>query len=203
MDTTTWIALGALVVSLILVAIIAASMSTADSNLHALSAVMTRDIFGRLVRPKASKKERAWFGRGIIVATTLLALWLVDLDKTNPDLQPLAMIAQLMFVAMAFSCQLLPLTADILFIRKGTSAGAIAGVAVGVLAVFFFTPFPGMLLGENTESAITGVTGPMRALFDIGFCGLIVNVAVFVVVSRLTKPLPPDHVKSFANDLKT
>ena len=196
-------ALGALVVSLILVAIIAASMSTADSNLHALSAVMTRDIFGRLVRPKASKKERAWFGRGIIVATTLLALWLVDLDKTNPDLQPLAMIAQLMFVAMAFSCQLLPLTADILFIRKGTSAGAIAGVAVGVLAVFFFTPFPGMLLGENTESAITGVTGPMRALFDIGFCGLIVNVAVFVVVSRLTKPLPPDHVKSFANDLKT
>jgi len=196
-------ALGALVVSLILVAIIAASMSTADSNLHALSAVMTRDIFGRLVRPKASEKERAWFGRGIIVATTLLALWLVDLDKTNPDLQPLAMIAQLMFVAMAFSCQLLPLTADILFIRKGTSAGAIAGVAVGVLAVFFFTPFPGMLLGENTESAITGVTGPMRALFDIGFCGLIVNVAVFVVVSRLTKPLPPDHVKSFANDLKT
>ena len=43
--------LGALIVSIILVAIIAASMSTADSNLHALSAVMTRDIFGRFIRP--------------------------------------------------------------------------------------------------------------------------------------------------------
>ena len=136
------------------------------------------------------------------MATTLLALWLVDLDKTNPDLQPLAMIAQLMFVAMAFSCQLLPVTVDILFIRKGTSAGAIAGVAMGILAVFCFTPFPAMLAGKTAESVISEVTGPMQALFDIGFCGLLVNVAVFVVVSRLTKPLAPEHVKSFENDLR-
>ena len=195
-------ALGAVVVSIILVAIIAASMSTADSNLHALSAVMTRDIFGRFIRPKASEKERAWFGRGIIVVTTGLALWLVDLDKTNPDLKPLAMIAQLMFVAMAFSCQLLPVTLDILFIRKGTSAGAIAGISSGILAVFFFTPFPGMLMGQSAGAAVTAITGPMEALFDIGFCGLMVNVAVFVIVSRLTTPPPPDHVKTFENDLK-
>ena len=195
-------ALGALVVSIILVAIMAASMSTADSNLHALSAVMTRDIFGRFIRSNASEKERAWFGRGVIVVATLLALWLVDLDKSNPDLKPLAMIAQLMFVAMAFSCQLLPVTLDILFIRKGTAAGAITGISLGILAVFLFTPFPGMLLGRNAGSAIDGLTEPMRALFDIGFCGLIVNVAAFVLVSRLTKPLPPDHVKAFENDLR-
>jgi len=57
-------------------------------------------------------------------------------------------------------------------------------------------------LGNTAESAIDVVAGPMKALFDIGFCGLLVNVAVFVVVSRLTKPLAPEHVKSFENDLR-
>ena len=62
--------------------------------------------------------------------------------ESNPDFQPLALIAQLMFVAMAFSCQLLPLAIDALFIRKGTQTGAICGITAGIATVFLFTPFP-------------------------------------------------------------
>jgi len=72
---------GAVTIAVIMIAILAASMSTADSNLHALSAVLTRDVYDRFLRPRAGERERAWFGRGVIVAAALLAMWLVHVGR--------------------------------------------------------------------------------------------------------------------------
>ncbi len=58
--------LGAVLAALILVAIMAAAMSTADSNLHALSALLTHDVYDQFLRPQASQRERAWVGRAVI-----------------------------------------------------------------------------------------------------------------------------------------
>jgi len=194
--------LGVVVVSLILVAVMAASMSTADSNLHALSAVLTRDVYDRFIRPRASEQERAWAGRIVIVVATLLALWLVNLGENNPEFTPLALIAQLMFVAMAFSCQLLPLAVDALFIRRGTQTGAICGILSGIITVFLFTPFAGILLTDSLANSLNEITSTLRRLFDIGFCGVIVNTTVFVIVSRFTKPPSQKHQDAFERDLK-
>ena len=193
--------LGVVIVSLILVAIMAASMSTADSNLHALSAVLTRDVYDRFIRPSAGEKERAWFGRGVIVVATLLALWLVNLGEQDPSFKPIALIAQLMFVAMAFSCQLLPLALDALFLRKGTQAGAICGITSGILIVFLFTPFPQLILSDGLTASVKGLTGTLSGLFDIGFCGFVVNTAVFAIVSQFTKRPSKEHTEAFARDL--
>jgi len=179
--------LGAVVVALILVAVMAASMSTADSNLHALSAVLTRDVYDRFLRPQASQRERAWFGRAVIVVSTLLALWLVRLGTDDPDFKPLALIAQLMFVAIAFSCQLLPMTIDVLFLRRGTASGAICGVVAGILVVCLFTPLPAVLLGTDAATSLAGFTGTLSRLFDLGFIGFVVNATVFALVSRFTR----------------
>lgn len=178
--------LGAVVAALIMVAVMAASMSTADSNLHALSAVLTRDIYDRFIRPTAREKERAWFGRSVIVAATLLALWLVRLGEHDPDFKPLALIAQLMFVAIAFSCQLLPMTLDVLFVRRGSSTGAICGVLAGIATVCLFTPLPAALLGSETGASLADLTRTLQGLFDIGFIGVMVNATVFAVVSYFT-----------------
>jgi len=193
--------LGTIAVAVILVSVMAASMSTADSNLHALSAVLTRDVYDRFVRPQASERERAWFGRGVIVVATLLSLWLVGLGQTNADFQPLALIASLMFVAIGFSCQLLPLALDCLFLRKGTPTGAIAGMISGILVVFLFTPFPTLILGQDVTATWSGITGTLGRLFDVGFCGFVVNATVFAIVSRFTEKLPPDHVAKFAEEM--
>ena len=64
---------GSIVVTIILVAVLAASMSTADSNLHALSAVLTRDVYDRYVSPDASERQKTWFGRAVIVVATICA----------------------------------------------------------------------------------------------------------------------------------
>ena len=193
---------GALVVSLILMAVLAASMSTADSNLHALSAVVTRDVYGRFLRPNAGQAERAWFGRAVIVAAAVLALWLVRVGERNPDFAPLKMIIEMLFVAMAFSCQVLPVTIDMLFIRKGTKAGAVCGMFAGLLTVMFFTPAPSIILGQNLPAAFSDSVTWLKHLFDIGCIGFMVNMAVFILVSAVTKPLDPKKVEEAAALMK-
>lgn len=194
---------GVFLVALILVAVLAASMSTADSNLHALSAVLTRDVYDRFLRPKSSQRERAWVGRTVIVVATLLALVLVTAGQENEAFSPLRMIADLMFAAIAFACQLLPATIDMLFVRRGTRVGALAGMIAGVVVVFLFTPFPGLLLGEGAAAGLASTTGKLKSLFDLGFCGFVVNVVVFAAVSAVTKPPATEKREAFARDMES
>jgi len=194
-------AAGVVLVAILLVAILAASMSTADSNLHALSAVVTRDLYDRFLRPRASERERAWVGRALIVAAALLALWLVDVGHHNEDFAPLKMIVNLMFAAIGFSCQLLPVTVDMLYLRKGTRAGAIAGMVAGIATVFLFTPFPDVLLGKVAEAPVASAMGPLQALFDIGFVGCVANVAVFALVSAFTRKPDPERIVAMGREM--
>ena len=192
--------LGVMVVSLLLVAIMAASMSTADSNLHALSAVLTRDVYDRYIRPSASERERTWVGRGVIMVATLLALWLVHASaNATGKLNPLSLIAGMMLLAIAFSCQLLPATLDMLFIRKGTKAGVVSGMIAGLLVVAWFTPMRSLLLGGTLEEG----TNELKRLLDIGCCGFLVNATVFAIVSRFTRPVDPERQAAFAKDMSS
>ncbi len=180
-------ALGGLIVSIIFVAIMAASMSTADSNLHALSAVMTRDIFDRFIKRSATERERAWVGRAVIIHATGLALYLVIRGEQDTSFEPVKMIAKMGILAVAFSAQLIPVTVDMLFVRKGSKHGAVFGIIVGLAIVFCFTPFFSTLLGdvEGGAKALSFVD-QMRKLIDIGAWGLCGNVVVFVVFSLFT-----------------
>ena len=173
--------LGLFLIALILVAVMAASMSTADSNLHALSAVVTRDLYQPL-RPGSSKNERAWIGRAVIILATIAAAGLTYWGAHGTLLKT---ITTFFFMAMAFSAQLLPLTIDILYLKKGSRQGAIAGLAAGILTVFLFPPLGSLFLGE--ENILTLLTADLKTLLDVGFCGIVVNVTVFVLVSATKK----------------
>ena len=173
--------LGLFLIALILVAVMAASMSTADSNLHALSAVVTRDLYQPL-RPGSSKNERAWIGRAVIILATIAAAGLTYWGAQGTLLKT---ITTFFFMAMAFSAQLLPLTIDILYLKKGSRQGAIAGLAAGILTVFSFPPLGSLFLGE--ENILTLLTADLKTLLDVGFCGIVVNITVFVLVSATTK----------------
>ncbi len=117
--------LGFLLASILIVAIMAAAMSTADSNLHALSALVTRDVYDRFLRPSASQRERVWVGRLVILGATSLSLLLVLYGSREGSRLSgfMEMIVGLALFAVAFSVQLLPVTIDVLFIRRGTKAG--------------------------------------------------------------------------------
>ena len=71
-------------------------------NQHALSALITQDIYQPFVRPRASQRERTWVGRLIIAIVTALALLLVIVGRQSEH-TPLAMIVVLGLLAIAFS----------------------------------------------------------------------------------------------------
>ena len=180
--------LGVVLAALILVGIMAAAMSTADSNLHALSALLTHDVYDQFVRPQASQRERTWVGRAIIALATLLALALVLISR-HSESNSLSMIVVLGLLAIAFSTQLLPMTVDMLYLQWGTRQGAIAGVAVGLVVIFILSPFFPMIFGQSGQGLIV----LMKQSIDMGAWALFFNAATFLIVSMWTR-----SVKSLA-----
>ena len=183
--------LGVVLISIIMVAIMAASMSTADSNLHALGGVFTRDIYDKFIRPKATDKERTWVGRIVIIIATGIALLIVSLgESTDLGKGLLETIMQFFFLAMAFSCQLVPPAIDIIYLRKGTRTGAIAGMCTGgaiVLGTFIFSDKEGVQY--------------VKRIIDLGCLAVTFNVLVFIIVSKFTKKVDQSHIESFKRDL--
>ncbi len=202
--------LGVMVASVVIVAIMAASMSTADSSLHALSAVATRDMYDPFIRPSAGQRERVWIGRLVIVLATVFAVVIVVADEwrlraSGQQYEFMKHIAILGLVAISFSAQLLPLTIDILFLRRGTKAGAIAGLTIGLAAAFFFgglfqpvlealQPAP-----ESALASFNSLLGQLKSAAPVhaSAWGLLFNVPVFVLVSFITPKLPGPHRAEF------
>jgi len=176
---------GLLLATLVIIAIMAAAMSTADSNLHALSAVLTRDIYAGILRPNASEKSRLWVGRGVIAAATLLALGMVFVSRGSESFDPIGMIMPMSLLAIAFSSQLLPVTFDVLFLKRGSRQGAIVGIVAGMLVVLMFSPLLAIVTGS--DSAAVGLFARLKQIADIGFCGVAVNVSVFALISIIGK----------------
>jgi SSS family solute:Na+ symporter len=194
--------IGAIVTSLILVAIMAAAMSTADSNLHSLSGVVTRDVYDRYIRPEASQTERTWVGRIVICVSTVVALILViAANARSPDDDPLKMIAQLGFFAIAFAALLLPPAIDIMYIRKGTRAGAISGIVAGLIILLFISPFLPSLLnpmfGEEALSGMNDLVKTMTGMVDRSAWGLLASITVFIGVSVYTRKPDEKTVSEF------
>ncbi|MFV1966173.1 MAG: sodium:solute symporter [Pirellulaceae bacterium] len=194
------VTVGAALASLVIVAIMAASMSTADSNLHAMSAVAVRDVYDRFLRPQSTQRERLWVGRGVIVLTTIAALILVLRSSGEPQATStfdfMHMIALLGFVAIGFSVQLLPLAIDILYLRRGTAAGAAWGLAAGLFGAFLFSPLFGPFaellqavpVAGDVARAVQACGGGLP--MDSTAWGLLFNVPVFVLVSLVTCKVP-------------
>lgn len=172
-----WPVAGPWIVSIIVMAIAAGSMSTADSNLHALSAVLTRDVYDRYIRPRAPEAEKTWVGRAIILAATVVSLLLVLLLE-----QAAAMIVDVGILAISFSAQLVPLTIDMLWIRRGTRAGAALGLLAGLVVT--------AVAGWRPE--VLPLQGAAYGPFDLrlmpGAWGLAANVIVFALVSLFAHP---------------
>jgi Na+/proline symporter len=123
------------IMGMILAALFAATMSVLASGYNVIAAVLTLDVYQRLIRRDASQRELVFVGRTLtaIVAILVLAIALLitRLRWTIFD----TMIAMFSFLLPP---TVLPMLAGLLSKRlsaKGALAGCFSGVAVGL---FFF-----------------------------------------------------------------
>ncbi len=119
----------ALLSGILLSAILAASMSTADSQLLASASAFASDVYQPVFRKgKADNKEMLWVGRVVVLIISVIALLIALLDKKN-SIMSLVSNAWGIFGA-AFG----PAIILSLYWRRFNFPGAIAAIAVGAAA---------------------------------------------------------------------
>ncbi len=112
----------------VLAAILAAVMSTIDSQLLVASTALAEDVYKPLVRPGASSAELVRVGRLAVVGVALVALWLAQ----DPDSRVLGLVSHAWAGLGASFGPVLLLT---LHWARLTAAGALAGMLTGGLTV--------------------------------------------------------------------
>ena len=119
----------AAITGVLLSAIIAASMSTADSQLLVASSSFTSDIYKPLIRKNASNKEVLWVGRAVVIIISVIAFFIASSKGKGAQV-----IMDLVENAWAgFGSSFGAVIILSLFWRRFTYKGALAGVIAGAV----------------------------------------------------------------------
>jgi len=117
----------AFIAGLLLSAIIAASMSTADSQLLVASSSFTSDIYKPVIKKNASEKELLWVGRLVVVIISVIAYFMVASGKCGTIMDMVENAWGLFGAAFG------PVVILSLFWKRFTYAGAVAGIVAGAV----------------------------------------------------------------------
>ena len=118
----------ALISGILLSAILAASMSTADSQLLASASAFASDVYKPIIRKnQASDKEMLWAGRFVVLAISVIAVMIAS-DPNSGTIMGLVENAWGVFGAAFGPAILLSL-----FWKRFTFSGAVAGILTGAI----------------------------------------------------------------------
>lgn len=155
---------------LFLCGILAAIMSTADSQLLVCSSSVSADIYKDILNPDASDEKVLKIGRLVTIVVAVLAIFIA----WNPDSSIMALVSDAWAgLGSAFG----PLVAMSLFWKRTNLQGAIAGLVSGAATVLIWDYLP--IMGGQTIGAATG-------LYSL-LVGFIVSLVFIIVVSLITK----------------
>lgn len=151
------------VAGLLLSAIVAAAMSTADSQLLVASSSFTSDIYKPIFRKNASDKEILWVGRIVVLIIAVIAYFIASSKSEGA-----ASIMTLVDNAWGgFGSAFGPVIILSLFWKRFTYKGAIAGVVGGAVVDVLWMNF-------LTES--TGVYELLPGFIAGALCAVIVSL---------------------------
>lgn len=169
---------------LFLCGILAAIMSTADSQLLVTASAVSQDIFKGIIKKDASDKTIFRISRYTVVVVALLAV----LIAWDPNSSIMGLVSNAWAgLGSAFG----PIVLLSLFWKRTNLPGAIAGIVSGGLTVIIWDYIP--LVGGQTLGAATG-------LYSL-LIGFFVSLALIVVVSLMTKEPSKEMLQAF-DDVK-
>ncbi len=150
----------AFIAGLLLAAIIAASMSTADSQLLVASSSFTSDIYKPFIRKGASGKELLWVGRLVVVIVSVIAYFIAS-SKSDGAQAIMNMVGNAWGL---FGAAFGPTVIFSLFWKRFTYKGAIAGIVVGAVVDILWLLYsttgvyeivPGFIIGAIAAIVVT------------------------------------------------
>ena len=152
----------AFLAGVLMAAIIAASMSTADSQLLVASSSFTSDIYKPVIKKNASEKEVLWVGRIVVLLVAIIAFFIASSKGEGAQ----AIMNMVENAWAGFGSAFGPVILLSLFWRrftyKGAVAGVVAGFAVDILWMVFLTGstgiyelLPGFIAGGAAAIIVT------------------------------------------------
>lgn len=150
------------IAGVLMAAIIAASMSTADSQLLVASSSFTSDIYKPIIRKDATEKETIWVGRIVVVIVAVIAYFIASSKGEGAQ----AIMNMVENAWAGFGSSFGPVILLSLFWRRFTYKGAIAGVLGGFItdivwllclsdSTGIYELFPGFIAGMICAVVVT------------------------------------------------
>lgn len=159
------------IAGILMSAILAAVMSTLSCQLLVCSSTLTEDFYRTFIRPKASTRELIWFGRAMVLAVSLVAIFIA----MDPNSKVLGLVS---YAWAGFGASFGPVIIMSLWSKRMTKTGALAGMISGAVTVIVWNTF--------------GWFG----LYEI-IPGFIVSTLCIVIFSRLGPRPSEAMLKSF------
>ncbi|NEN89928.1 MAG: cation acetate symporter [Okeania sp. SIO3H1] len=175
------------VIALVAAGGLAAALSTASGLLLVISSSIAHDVYYRMIDPGASESRRLMVGR-IMVG---FAIAIAGYFGVNPP----GFVAQV--VAFAFglaAASFFPVIILGVFDKRTNREGAIAGMVSGLLFTTIY------IIGVKFAGMPTWFFGVSAE--GIGTVGMVLNLIVTWVVSRMTPP-PPLEIQEMVEDLRS
>ncbi len=174
------------VIALVAAGGLAAALSTASGLLLVISSSISHDLYYRIINRNATEKQRLMVGRIIIG----LAVCVAGYFGINPP----GFVAQV--VAFAFglaASSFFPIIVLGIFDKRTNREGAIAGMITGICFTFFYIVNIKFLGGKAWFLNISAE--------GIGTIGMLINMFVTIIVSRITAP-PPQEVQDMVESIR-
>lgn len=168
-----------IIAGILLAAIVAAAMSTADSQLLVASSSFTSDIYKPLIRKeKAREKEVLWVGRIVVLIVSAIAFCIAASGINNANSWANSIMSMVENAWGLFGASFGPVVILSLFWKRFNYSGACAGIIAGAVVDIAW-----LLLFTNTimPAVITN-----SGIYEI-LPGFIANTVVAVIVSLITK----------------
>ena len=182
------------VVALVAAGGLAAALSTASGLLLVISSSLAHDIYGKMIKPDASDRQKLRVGRIMIFIAVILAGIL--------GIYPLGFVAEV--VAFAFglaAASFFPVIVLGIFWKRASKQGAVAGMSIGLAFTFI------MIVLMRAQNVIPGMEEPIINDFfginaqGIGIVGLILNFVTTITISLFTPP-PPSDVQEMVEEIR-
>ncbi|WP_236974920.1 sodium:solute symporter family protein [Membranihabitans maritimus] len=174
--------LPAWVIALVVAGGLAAALSTAAGLLLVISTSVSHDLLKKWLKPEISEKNELWAARIAIMVAVIVG----GIAGMNPP----GFVAEV--VAFAFglaAASFFPAIVLGIFSKRVNKEGAIAGMICGIIFTASYILYFAVFKSGSPENYWFGISPK-----GIGTLGMVVNLVVTLIVSRLT-PAPPQDVQ--------
>lgn len=172
-----------------LAALVAASNSTASSFLNSVATLFERDLY-RPLRPERSERHYLVIGRTVTVLAGLVGLGYAIYSYSAG----LGVLTAAWRIGSIFQPAIFVVVASALFFRRGTTAGALACLVIGICYTF-----TGAMGGWEALGQTLGMSDFLFFQWDhtkpttLALVGMPLSAAVLVAVSLCTSQQERDH----------